>query len=161
MLIGRTDAEAETPILWLTDANNGLTGKDFDSGKDWRQEKGTTEDEMAGWHQRLYVHEFEQVPGVGDGQGSLACCSPWGRKEPDMTERLHWTEWSSEMSWGDGVEHLCGCVKAVSHTGESQPVRVHFGRVPALWRGSPAWGWGVAEGANKSASTLLKEGQMH
>ena len=84
VFIGRTDAEAETPILWLPDAKSQLIGKDPDVGKDLRQEeKGTTE---AGWHHRLDGHEFEQVPGVGDGQRGLACCSPWGRKESDMTE---------------------------------------------------------------------------
>ena len=76
---GRTDAEAETPILWPPDAKNWLTGKDPDVGKDWRQEeKGTTEDEMVGWHHRLNEHEFEQSLGVRDGQGSQACCRPWG-----------------------------------------------------------------------------------
>ena len=93
VFIGRTDAEAETPILWPPDAKNQLTGKDHDSGKDWRrEEKGTTEDEMVGWHHRLDGHESEQTSGDGDGQGSLACCSPWGRKESDTTERLNWTE---------------------------------------------------------------------
>ena len=78
----RTDAEAQSPILCPPDVKNWLTGKDPDAGKDWwREEKGTTEDEMAGWHHRLNGHEFEQAPGVGDGQGSLACCSPWGHKE--------------------------------------------------------------------------------
>ena len=68
--------------------------KNPDAGEDWGQEeKGATEDEMVRWHHRLYGHEFEQTPGVGDGQGSLVCCSPWGRKESDMTERLNWTEW--------------------------------------------------------------------
>ena len=72
----RTDAEAETPILWLPDAKNWLTGKDPDAREDWRQEeKGITEDEMVGWHHWLDGYEFEQAPGVGDGQGSLACCS--------------------------------------------------------------------------------------
>ena len=67
--------------------------KNPDAGKDWRQEeKGTTEDEMVGWHHQFYGHEFEQTLGVGDGQGSLACCSPWGRKELDTTERLNWTD---------------------------------------------------------------------
>ena len=81
------------PILWPPDAKNWLLGKDPDAGKDWRQEeKGTTEDEMVGWHHRLNGHEFEEAPGVGDGQGSLACCSPWGCKEVDMTERVNWTE---------------------------------------------------------------------
>ena len=89
--IGRTDAEAETPILWPPDAKNWLTGKDPDAGKDWRpEEKGATEDEMVGWHHRLDGHEFEQSLGAGDGQAGLACCSPWGRKESDTTERLNW-----------------------------------------------------------------------
>ena len=91
MYIGRTDAEAETPILWPPDVKSWLAGKDPDAGKDWRQEKGTTEDEMVGRHHWLGGHEFEQAPGVGDGQGRLACCSPWGRKESDMTEGLNWT----------------------------------------------------------------------
>ena len=91
IVIGRTDAEAETPILWPPDTKNWLIGKDPDAGKDWRQEgKGMTEDEMVGWHYHLDGHEFEQAPGVGDGQGGLECCSPWGCKESDMTERLNW-----------------------------------------------------------------------
>ena len=95
IFIGRTDAEAETPMLWSPDVKNWLIGKDHDAGKDWRQgEKGTTEDEMAGWHHWLDGHESEWTPGVGDGQGGLACCSPWGHKESDMTEQLNWlTDW--------------------------------------------------------------------
>ena len=74
--------------------------KDPDAGKDWRQEeKGTTEDEMAGWHYRLDVHEFEQASGVDDGQRSLVCCSPWGHKELDMTEQLNWTEKYESIPW--------------------------------------------------------------
>ena len=93
MFIGRTDDEAETPILWPPDVKNWLIGKDPDGDKDWRQEeKGTTEDERVGWHYRLDGHEFEQALGVGDGQGSLACCSPWGHKESDTTEWMKWTE---------------------------------------------------------------------
>ena len=93
VFIGRTDAEAATPILLLPDVKNWLIWKDPDAGKDWGQEeKGTTEDEMVGWHHWLDGHEFEQAPRVGDGQGSLVCCSPWGRKELDMTEWLNWTE---------------------------------------------------------------------
>ena len=85
VFIGRSGVEAETPILWLPDAKNWLIGKDPDAEKDWGQEeKGTTEDEMVGWLHQLDGHEFEQALGVGDGQGSLACCSPWGRKELDM-----------------------------------------------------------------------------
>ena len=88
---GRTDVETGTPMLWPPDVKNCLIGKDPDAGKDWRQEeKGTTEDEMVGWHHQLNGHEFAQTPGVGDGQGSLACCSPWGCKESDMTEWLNW-----------------------------------------------------------------------
>ena len=88
---GGTDAEAEAPILWPPDVKNWLIWKDSDAGKDWRwEEKGMTEDEMVGWHHRLYWHEFEQSPGVGDGQGSLACCSPRGCKELDTTEQLNW-----------------------------------------------------------------------
>ena len=90
LYIGRTDAEAETPILWPPDAKNWLIGKDPNVGKDWRQEKGMTEDEMVGWDHWLYGHEFQHVLGVADGQGSLVCCSPWGCKESDMTERLNW-----------------------------------------------------------------------
>ena len=91
--LGRTDAEAETPILWLPDVKNRLIWKDPDAGKDWRwEEKGMTEDEMVGWHHWLDEHEFEQALGFGDGQGSLACCNPWGHKESDMTEWLNWKE---------------------------------------------------------------------
>ena len=92
ILTGRTDAETEVPILWPPDAKNWLIGKDPDAGKDWRQEeKGMTVDEMVGWHHRLDGHEFEQTLRVVNGQGRLACCSPWGCKELDMTERLNWT----------------------------------------------------------------------
>ena len=87
---GRTDAVAEAPILWLPDVKSWLTRKDPDAGKDWRQEeKGMTEDEMVGWHHQLKGHEFEQTPGDSEGQGSLACCIPWGHKESDVTEQLH------------------------------------------------------------------------
>ena len=90
ILIGRTDAEVETPTLWPPDGTNWLTGKDPEAGKDWRrEEKGTTEDEMVGWHHWLNGHEFEQAPGVGDGQGGLVFYSPWCHKESDMTERLN------------------------------------------------------------------------
>ena len=90
---GRNDAKAETPILWPHHAKSWLIGKDSDAGRDWGQEeKGTTEDEMAGWHYRLDGFEAEWTPGVGDGQGGLACCSPWGLKESDTTEQLNWTE---------------------------------------------------------------------
>ena len=90
---GRTDAKAETPILWPPHTQSWLIGKDPDAGRDWGQEeKGMTEDEMARWHHWLDGREFEWTPGVGDGQGGLACCDSWGRKESDTTERLNWTE---------------------------------------------------------------------
>ena len=93
LLIGRTDAEAETPVVWPPHAKNWLIGKDRDAGKDWRrEEKGTTEDEMAGWHHWLDGRESEWTPGVGDGQGGLACCDSWGHKELDTTEQMNWTE---------------------------------------------------------------------
>ena len=95
IFIGKTHAEAETPILWPPDGKNSLTGKDPDAGKDWGQ-KRVTEDKMVGWHQWLSAHEFEQVLGVGDGQGSLEGCSPWGHKELDTTELLNSTELNHE-----------------------------------------------------------------
>ena len=88
---GGNDAKAETPGLWSPHAKSWLIGKDSDAGRDWGQEKkGTTEDEMAGWHHRLDGRESEWTPGDGDGQGGLACCDSWGRKESDTTEPLNW-----------------------------------------------------------------------
>ena len=78
VFIRRADVEAETPIIWPPHVKCWLIGKDPDGGKDWRQEKGTTEDEMVGWHLRLYGHEFEWTPGIDDGQGGLVCCNSWG-----------------------------------------------------------------------------------
>ena len=90
---GRIDAEAETPVVWPPHAKSWLIGKDSDAGRDWGQkEKGMTEDEMAGWHHGLDGRESERSPGDGDGQGSLACCDSWGRKELDMAEHLSWTD---------------------------------------------------------------------
>ena len=99
---GRTDAKAETPALWPPHAKSWLIGKDSDAGRDWGQEeKGTIENEMAGWHHWLNGHEFEWTPGVGDGQGGLACCDSWGHNESDRTERMNWTE----LNW-TGLSHL-------------------------------------------------------
>ena len=104
ILNGRTDAEAEAPILWPPDEKSELTGKNTDAGKYWRQEeKGTTEDEMVGWHYRLNGHGFEQTPGDSRRQGSLPCCSPWGRKELDMTEWLN----NSSKSWNKQGRKVC------------------------------------------------------
>ena len=93
VFLGRNDAKAETPELWPPHAKSWLTGKDSDAGRDWGQEeKGTTEDEMAGWHHRLDGREFEWTPGDGDGHGGLACCDSWGCKESGTTEWLNWAE---------------------------------------------------------------------
>jgi len=89
---GGNDAKAETPVLWPPHSKSWLIGKDSDAGRDWGQEKGTTEDEMAGWHHWLGECEFEWTLGVGDGQGGLVCCDSWGHKESDMTERMNWTD---------------------------------------------------------------------
>ena len=98
---GRNVAKAEAPVLWPPHTKSWLIGKDSDAGRDWGQEeKGTTQDEMAGWHHWLDGHESEWTPGVGDGQGGLACCNSWGRKESDMTEPLNWTD-------GNGCHDLC------------------------------------------------------
>ena len=95
IFIGKTDAEAEAPILWPPDAKNWLTAKAPDAGEDWRKDNGMTEDEKVGWYLWLNGHEFEQALGVGDGEGSLVCCSPWSRKELDTTELLNWTDLSN------------------------------------------------------------------
>ena len=93
IFIGRTDAEAEAPILWSPDAKSWLTGKEPNTGKDWMwEEKGMIEDDMVGWHHQLSGHEFEWALGDGNGQRGLACCGPWGCKEPDTTEWLNWTD---------------------------------------------------------------------
>ena len=113
VFIGRTDVEAETPIFWPPDAKNWLIGKDPDAGKDWRrEEKGMTEDEMVGWHHWLNEHEFEFL-GVGDGQGGLPCCSPWGYKELGTTEWLNWTE--AYVNGHGEVEHET-CEMLAFHT---------------------------------------------
>ena len=105
---GRTDAEAEAPVLWPLDVKSRLIGKDPGAGKDWRQEeKGPTEDEMVGWHHRLNGHGFEQAPEAGVGQGSLAYCCPWGSEELDTTERRNWTE----------VRYNCGVIFKITTRG--------------------------------------------
>ena len=90
IIIGRTDAETETPILLSPDAKSQLIRKDRDAGKDWRQEeKGTTEDKVVGMHHQLNEHKFEQAPGDAEGQGSLACCSLWGLRGQTLTEQVN------------------------------------------------------------------------
>ena len=97
IFLGMTDAVAEAPILWPPDVKNWLLGRDSDARKDWRQEKGTIEDEMVGCHHQLNGHKFEQALGVGGGQGSLVCCSPWGCKESDTTKWLNWLIHQKDM----------------------------------------------------------------
>ena len=104
VFIERTDAKAEIPILWPPHVKSWLLIKDPDAGKDWGQEeKGTTEDEMVGWHHQLSEHGFGWTPGVGDGQGGLACCGSWGHRKSGMTEQLNWTElnilWVASGTW--------------------------------------------------------------
>ena len=111
---GRNDAKAETPVLWPPHAKSWLIGKDSDSGRDWGQEeKRTTEDEMAGRHHWLNGRESEWTPGAGDGQGGLACCNSWGRKESDMTEWLIWSDtgfWRFIKCWLKMYLYLCRCL---------------------------------------------------
>ena len=119
IFLGRVDAEAEPPILWPPDAKNWLTRKDPDAGKDWRQEKkGTTEDEMIAWHHWLDWHEFEQAPGVVERQGSLVCCSPWGHKELDTTERLNWTDTlnTENTDIKELINHSIGWILLIQHS---------------------------------------------
>ena len=103
ILIGRTDAESEAPIFWPADVKSQVTGKDPDAGKDWRQEKRASEDEMAGWHHRCNGHELGQTPGDGEGQGGLTCCSPRGHEALDMTQWLNNNQdaelWSTYQSF--------------------------------------------------------------
>ena len=109
LFIGRTDAKAETPVLWPPDVRSWFIWKDPDDGKEWGQEeKGTTEDEMVGWHHLLDRHGFGWTLGVDDGQGGLTCCSSWGQKELDTTERLNWTEYRISFIYSFVDGHL-GC----------------------------------------------------
>jgi len=108
VFFGKNDAKAETPVLWPPHAKSWLIGKDSDAGRDWGQEeKGTTEDEMAGWHHRLNGSEFEWTPRDGDGQGGLTCCNSWGCKESDTTEWLNWTELSLPLICCSSVLQSC------------------------------------------------------
>ena len=118
VFFGTNDAKAETPVLWPPHAKSWLIGKDSDAGRDWGQEeKGTTEDEMAGRHHRLNGREFEWAPGVSDGQGVLACCISWDRKESDTTEWLNWTELNwTWIGWVWSCSYLGFSVSAMVHS---------------------------------------------
>ena len=111
VFFGRTDAKTETPILWPPHAKSWLIGKDSDARRGWGQEeKGTTEDEMAGWHHWLNGRESEWSPGVGDGQGGLVCCDSWDRKESDTTEWLNWTELTEELNFSISLTFYQTCI---------------------------------------------------
>ena len=155
IFIRRTDVESETPILWPPDAKNWLIGKDPDAGKDWRlEEEGMTEDEMVGWHHRLNEHEFGWILGVGDGQGGLVCCSPWGRKESDTTERLNWTAVKSFLGasphsiyllnagcWIHGGEAHCSISEQLCRFAEWLPWdRIHW-KLVEVWAENKPGGW--------------------
>ena len=146
MFCGRNDGKAETPVLWPPHVKSWLIEKDSDAGRDWGQEeKGTTEDEMAGWHHWLDGRESEWTPGVRDGQGGLACCDSWGRKESDTTERLHWTElnvglYESHAKKSDVIQWETGAREPLSW-GRSVRFRGCFGQwqwrwLEHRWRGS-------------------------
>ena len=110
------DAKAETPVLWPPHVKSWFIGKDSDAGRDWGQEeKGTTEDEMGGWHHQLDGHEFEWTLRVADGQGGLVCCDSWGRKEADTTERLNWTEYKIK-SWKKNKTKLISKMHTSCHS---------------------------------------------
>ena len=130
LFIGRIDVEAEAPILWPHDLKNWLIGKDPDAGKDWRQEeKGTTEDEMVGWHHRLDGREFEQAPGVGDGQESLACCRSWGH-------RITY-DWATKLNWTEPLHTHCFSGKESTCQAEDAGLIPWSGRSPGERNGNP------------------------
>ena len=116
---GGNDAKAESPVLWPPHAKSWLIGKDPDAGRDWEQEeKGTTEDEMAGWHHWLDGHEFWWTLGVGDEKGGLVCCDSWGCKELDTTEQLNWTElyWTTLLAFDALVTFLAPLALVIAST---------------------------------------------
>ena len=124
-----------TPVLWPPDAKSWLSGKDFDAGRDWGQEeKGTTEDEMAGWHHWLDGRRSQWTPGVGGGQGGLACCDSWGCKESDTTERLNWSMKLVEVTWvlsTSGSEWISRCISGynIPYTQSDHNPRWNFSKL--------------------------------
>ena len=158
-VLGRTDAIAETPILLPHHAKSWLIGKDSDAGRDWGQEeKGTTEDEMAGWHHRLDGHKFEWTLGVGDRQGGLACCDSWGHKQLDMTQWLNWTELN--VLFSDWI-HL---IFSRSLFGEGNGNPLHYSCLETPMDGEACWAaiygvtqsWTRLKRLSSSSRSLLK-----
>ena len=160
VFIGRTDVEAETPVLWPPHAKSWLIGKDTDSGRDLGQdEKGTTEDEMAGWHHWLDGCEYEWIPGVGDGQGGLACWDSWGRRESDTTERLNWTELVKNPPGNSGDPRDLGSIRGSGRSsgeGHNNPLQYSCLENPM---DSRAW-WATVHRVPKS-QTQLKQLSTH
>ena len=149
MFFGRNDAKAETPVLWPPHAKGWLIGKESDAGRDWGQEeKGITEDEMAGWHHRLDGREFEWTPGVGDEQGGLACCNSWYRKESDTTERLNWTELNRFGTLGFLI---CGITEAFSKGNHTWN---HDLWISLRWEERVHWGIPFVEGHQRPTEIL-------
>jgi len=139
VFFGRNDAKAETPVLWPPHVKSWLTGKDSDAGRDWGQEeKGMTEDEMAGWHHWLDGHESVWTPGVGDGQGGLECCDSWGRKESDTNgvakSRTRLSDWT-ELNWFSGYlwELLLTCSLKLDQVTDQWRLRADARRVDRWW----------------------------
>ena len=134
VFFGRNDAKAETPILWPPHVKSWLIEKDSDAGRDWGQEeKRTTEDKMAGWHHQLDGCESEWTPGVGNGQGGLACCDSWGRKELDTTEQLIWSDLSDSHFFT--LHTIVATLFLASRFGLSVLAIVYFGR----WLAACVW----------------------
>ena len=125
----RNDAKAEAPVLWSPPAKSCLIGKDSDARRDWGQEeKGTTEDEMAGWHHGLDGCESEWTPGDGDGQGGLACWDSWGRKESDTTEQLNWTElnWTEQQFWLRATKMINSAISMVTRLMSKESAAIYW-----------------------------------
>ena len=132
-VFARNDAKAETPVLWPPHAKGWLIGKDFDAGRDLGQEeKGTTEDEVAGWNHWLYGCESEWTPGDGDGQGGLACCNSWGCKESETTEWLNWTELNSSGGWKSKIKRPAGFISLQNSMGDSMPCLFLLSVTPSI-----------------------------
>ena len=150
IFIGRTDAEAEALILWPPDIKSQLIGKDADGGKDWRQEeKGTTEDEMVGWHHRLDGHEFEQALGVGDGQGSLVCCShgvaksqTWLSNWTDLKVQTCFLEVSKSWFFIISLDSRVKLMKFGIATRKLSSLGLHSSQDEWLYLSRIVWGWG-------------------
>ena len=148
VFFGRNDVKAETPVLWPLHVKSWLTGKDSDAGRGWGQEeKGTTEDEMAGWHHWLNGLKFAWTPGVGDGQRGLTCCDSWGCKELDITEQLNWTEtphgggWEARLFIHEPAVFPSPLAENTSHLSISSQFCLHVFHLASVRREGQDFGW--------------------